>query len=281
MGIIINTQKQGNIIKSTGVLMIWYGWLCIIFNTYLSISANPIIKPLSGWGWDYVLLFGICYICWGTTVKKTANQESRPYLRYLLILLSIDLVIRVIFQSPSALGPFFIVGFPLVRALFAAKQLVRAANISIEEEAYALAMKELQLNSINEGIMARCFVECKGNQELARANYVKTRAARIINERLQIAQAKTESEALEDKKRLAIRKAGSVSIGEVFLWTTTFVLLPLAALGLINLLFRKPSSLGYENLNAFAAGAGGVGLVSLLIAMYVKGNRIKKTKHHS
>jgi len=53
------------------------------------------------------------------------------------------------------------------------------SNPNHEEELYAQAAAELEDGNRDEGLWAKCFAECDGDRNKARAHYLKTRVARL------------------------------------------------------------------------------------------------------
>jgi hypothetical protein len=64
------------------------------------------------------------------------------------------------------------------------------SNPNHEEELYAQAAAELEDGNRDEGLWAKCFAECDGEENRAKARYIKTRAERLAVDEIEVGESK-------------------------------------------------------------------------------------------
>jgi hypothetical protein len=74
------------------------------------------------------------------------------------------------------------------------------SNPNHDEELYAQAAAELEDGNRDEGLWAKCFAECDGEENKAKARYIKTRAERLGQSNNETLIQKEESDKESDKE---------------------------------------------------------------------------------
>ncbi|MDC0219062.1 hypothetical protein OAL58_03645 [Verrucomicrobia bacterium] len=89
------------------------------------------------------------------------------------------------------------------------------SNPNHEEKLYAQAAAELEDGNRDEGLWAKCFAECDGDENKAKARYIKTRAERLAVDEIEVGESKRATwapsktdESLVTESDVAIPRAG-------------------------------------------------------------------------
>jgi hypothetical protein len=63
------------------------------------------------------------------------------------------------------------------------------SNPNHDEELYAQAAAELEDGNRDEGLWAKCFAECDGDENKAKARYIRTRAERLAVDEIEVGES--------------------------------------------------------------------------------------------